>query len=86
MNRVRLVPELFKCMKGNSRITGAYRRYSMPDAAWLAPDGMYFTGQTLRSPRSPLTVNHFARASSGIRRVYPASSDTARLRQRLGEA
>ncbi len=38
-----------------------------PDAAWLAPDGMYHRPKRYRSPRSPLTVNHFAYpADSGI--------------------
>lgn len=45
--------ELFKCMKNNSRITGAYRRYSMPDAAWLAPDGMYYRPNVTAVPGRP---------------------------------
>lgn len=64
-------------MYDNSRITGAYRRYSMPDAAWLAPDGMYYRPNVTAVPRSPLTVNHFAPGqAAAFRRVYPASSDT----------
>lgn len=51
--------------------------YSMPDAAWLAPDGMYYRPNVTAVPRSPLTVNHFAPGqAAAFRRVYLASSDT----------
>lgn len=49
----------------------------LPDAAWLAPDGMYYRSNVTAVPRSPLTVNHFAPGqAAAFRRVYPASSDT----------